>query len=273
MRAHRRRRGLVVPEVAVRVVLHDRQPDRRGPGRDGLAPRRAHAAAARVLEIGQQVEETRAPGRVQRVRRRAFVVAGHRQKLRLVRREGLQRAQVRRRLHRDAAARIDQHLADQVQPLLRAGRDQHLGGRDLQALGLQLRRRPFAQRAETFARGVLQRLARGLRQHPIGGGAQRLDRKTVGRRQPAGERDDAGPFGQLQDLADHRRFEPLGAACHLPGRRHDVQIHSTAAAACKVVVSKTGRGLSAGAISRPISVQPRITASAPAARRASMMPT
>jgi hypothetical protein len=84
---------------------------------------------------------------------------------------------------------------------------------------------PVAQRAVAFARRVLQRLARRLAQHALGRDAHRLDRKGVGRRQPAGHRDDAGLLGQLQDLADHRRVHPLGAAREAPGGRQVDGLH------------------------------------------------
>jgi hypothetical protein len=130
-------------------------------------------------------------------------VARHGDHLGLVGREGLQRAEVGGRLHRDAAAGINQHLADEVEPLLRAGGDEHLLRVDRHALFGQVRCDPFAQRRIAFAGGVLQRLARGVAQHAGGGFAHRFDREGVGRGQAAGQRDDAGALGDLQDLADH----------------------------------------------------------------------
>jgi hypothetical protein len=82
------------------------------------------------------------------------------------------------------AAGVDQHLADQVQPLLRAGGDEHLRRIGLQALRAQLGRHPLAQRAEAFAGGVLQRLARRLAQHAAAGLAHRLHRKALGAGSP-----------------------------------------------------------------------------------------
>jgi hypothetical protein len=64
-------------------------------------------------------------------------------------------------------------------------------------------------------------------------------------------------------------FEPRGAAGQGPGHESPCSlgssIQSTAAAACRVVLSNTGSGLSAASISSVISVQPRITASQPCA--------
>ena len=49
--------------------------------------------------------------------------------------------------------------------------------------------------------------------------------------------------------------------------------NSTAAAACRAVVSKTGMGLSAALIDNGISVQPRMTPCAPRFFRSSMIAT
>jgi hypothetical protein len=110
----------------------------------------------------------------------AFVVAFDGAELRLERREGLQRAEVGGRLHGDHAAGVDEHLAYQVEPLLRAGGDEHLRGLGLQPQPAQLAGHPLAQRAVALAGGVLQRLARVLTQHAVGGLAHRFDRKGVG---------------------------------------------------------------------------------------------
>ena len=51
----------------------------------------------------------------------------------------------------------------------------------------------------------------------LAGRAHRLDWKAVGRRQAAGERDHAGQFGELEDLADHRRIHARGSRGEVPG--------------------------------------------------------
>jgi hypothetical protein len=114
-----------------------------------------------------------------------------------------------------------------------------------QALRLQLGRHPLAQRPEAFAGGVLQRLARGVGEHLLAGLAQRLHRKPIGRGQPARQADDAGPLGELEQLADGARVESLGPAGQGPGNAHRgfSRIQATAAWACSTVVSNTGSGL------------------------------
>ncbi len=227
VRGDRRRRRAVVPEIAVRVVLDDRHAGIAAAARGELgAPARADRAAARVLEVRQRVEEARAGGaRRELAGQRPAVVAGDADELGLVRNERLQRAEVGRRLDGDAAAGVDQHLADEVEPLLRAGRDQHLRRAHRDALARHLGGDPFAQRREAFARGVLQRLARRVAQHPRRRLAHRLDRKGVGRGQAAGERDDPRQLGELQDLADRRRVHSRGAGRELPKSRRKGRCH------------------------------------------------
>ena len=119
-RTRGRRRGC--PRPAAGRSRAPRRPARRGAprcrrGRSGSGSSAAGRRSARPPAAAASAS-----------RQRAFVVAVDADELRLVRREGLQRAEVGRRLDRTRAAGVDQHLADQVQPLLRAGGDQHLVG-------------------------------------------------------------------------------------------------------------------------------------------------
>ena len=130
-----------------------------------MAARLAHAATGRVLVIWQQVEKARlcrlGP---QILWQYAIVVAVDALNLRLHWCEGLQGAKVGRRLHEDAAARIDQHFGGKVQPLLRARGDENLCRFNLQPLSAKVLGNPFAQRAVTLAGGVLQGRCAVLRQ-------------------------------------------------------------------------------------------------------------
>ena len=220
VRCQRRGRRGVEPQVAIRVVFDQRHAHGLGGRQQGQAPRGRQHPAGGVLEVGQQVGEAGAR-RVVRQRadglgQRPVGIASQAGVDRLVRVEGLQRAQVGGRLHRHRRAGVDHHLADQVQPLLRSGGDQHLARADLHAQRAQVLGHPLAQRREAFTGGVLQRLARGLGQHPVAGVADGLHRKGVGRRQPAGHRQDAGLLGHLEDLADDGRVEPRAAAGLVP---------------------------------------------------------
>ena len=157
---------------------------------------------------------------------RPVVVAGDADELGLVRDERLQRAEVGRRLDRDAAAGVDQHLADEVEALLRAGRDQHLRRVDRACPGAPSRpathsrsgAKPSLAAYCSASRGV-SRSTRAVASRIASTG------KVSGRRQAAGERDDAGQLGELQDLADRRRVHPRGARRELPGRRREGRCH------------------------------------------------
>ena len=97
---HGRRRRCVVPQLAIGVVFDQRQSGT-GSRLHQLEPARAsHAAPAGVLEIGQQVQEARAGRGRQRLRQRALLVAIDGHEVRLVGREGLQRAEIGGRFHR-----------------------------------------------------------------------------------------------------------------------------------------------------------------------------
>jgi hypothetical protein len=139
--------------------------------------------------------------------------------------ERLQRAEVGRRLDRDRAAGVDQHLADEVEPLLRAGRDENLRRAHCEPLARHLGGDPLAQRREAFARRVLQRLARCVAQDALGRLTYGLDREGVCRGQAAGEREDARKLGQLQDLPDRRRIHARRARGEAPRRGGGKPMH------------------------------------------------
>ena len=219
-----RRRRLLEPQLAIGVVLDDGQAELAADGDHLLAARFVHGAAGGVLEVGQQVDEARALAFLKRLaqclRRHAAIVAGHVLGHRLHGREGLQRAQVGGRLDQQAAALVEQHLGDQVQPLLAAGGDEHLLGRHGGAVLAHFIGHPLAQLGQAFARRVLQRrLGDGavLAQHGGAGIAHGVDGKGLGRRQAAGEVEDAGALGHLQDFADGGGVHGLGALGQVPG--------------------------------------------------------
>ena len=144
----------------------------------------------------------------------AVVVAGHSHKVRLHRREGLQRAQVGGRFNQQTGAAVDQNFGDQIQRLLAAGGDQHM--RRVHRPG-QGRGHPLPQRRVAFAGGVLQRGAAVFSQDFGAGGGKRVDREGLGRGQATRKADDAGLFRDLQDLADHRGVHFFGASGLGPG--------------------------------------------------------
>ena len=124
------------------------------------------------------------------------------------------RAQVGGRLDQDARARVDQHLGNQVQALLRAGGDQHLRGIHLPG---QHGGDHFAQRAHSLRwRRIAARPGRPARSTFSQAAANCADRKGLGRGQATGEADDAGALGDLEDFADHRRIHLFGAPRQSP---------------------------------------------------------
>ena len=130
---HGQGRRCVKPQVAIGVVFHNRQADFGGGLRQLYAACFAHAAASRILKVGQQVDEAGFVGTLagfafQIIHQHAFVVARHAVNLGLHRHEGLQGTQVGGRFHQHAAAFVDQHLGDQIEPLLRTGGDQNVFG-------------------------------------------------------------------------------------------------------------------------------------------------
>ena len=215
---HFRERLALVAQGAVRIVLDQRQVVA-GAGFDQFeAALDRQAAAGRVLEVRQRVQHARAlDDRLDRARHQAMLVGGDRGEFRAIHRKRLQRAEVARGLDQHAAAFVDQHLAEQVERLLRAGRHQHLFRGDLAALGGQRIGDPFAQRRETVGRAVLQGHVATVGQHLVERRLHFLDREGVCRWQAAGERDDLGTLGDFQDFADER-------ALHCAARSEKCQV-------------------------------------------------
>ena len=215
-RQDRGRRRLIEPEVAIRVVFHDRHAGRLRSRHDGVATGVGDLATRGVLEVRQQIEVAGARGalrqRRDRLGQRPVGIARQVDERRLVGHERLERAEVGGRLDADRGARINQGLAHQVEALLRAGRDDHLVGRHTRAAGREAGRHPFAQRREALAGRVLQGLLRMLAEHRVAGLADRLDRKGLGRRQATGHGLHARPLGDLHNLAQDRRIHARRAA-------------------------------------------------------------
>ena len=156
----------------------------------------------------------------------------------MVRGEGGERADVRRRLHGDRVVRVDEDLPEEIERLLGARRDHDVVRVGLHALLGHEHDRAITQREMSLASAVLQRrrsviaedLGRHLQdllprkrfdvRHPtrqrndIGAGSHREERPDLGRGHPG------GPFGVAVDEAidgelghgDRRKMVSLASA-------------------------------------------------------------
>ena len=217
----RRRRRRVEPEVAVRVVLDQRQARGLGGRGERGAARLADAAPARVLEVRQHVQEARAGrrGRARRATDRRRRTASRRPPARTARTPAARRGRSATRPRRGLPASIST-LPTRSRPCCEPVVISTCAASTRRPCSAMCPATHSRSGAVALARGVLQRLARRIAQHALARRAHRLDRKAVGRRQAAGERDHARLLGQLQDLADHRRIHPLGALRQRPGSGH-----------------------------------------------------
>ena len=119
--------------------------------------------------------------------------------------EGLERGEVARVLHRDHVARVEEHPRHEVDALLRAAGDEHL----FSVLTRMPRRRQPRRRSTRAAGRSPRSCCTGARARPsfaqhlgvrLGDG---LDREELRRGQAAGEGEDVGPLGHLEDFS-HR---------------------------------------------------------------------
>jgi len=109
--------------------------------------------ALRIVEVRYEVDElwfATCDERFELLDAHAIVVASHHLEIDLVAAEDLKGREVARVLHRDDIALIEQHLAHQIDALLRAGRDQQIVGAKAHASTLQTRGDPFRAAERTL---------------------------------------------------------------------------------------------------------------------------
>ena len=178
--------------------------------------------AARVLEVGQRVDELGARPQLglDLVGQHPVVVHRHAGVLGLIGAPRLEGAQVGRPLDEQMIAGIDEDLADEIERLLRAAREEDVVGVDPHAQAAGVPRDHLAQGPVALGGAVLQRAAAVLFEDPVARLAKLLDGKDLGRRQPTAEGNDVGLLGELQQLADggtaHASYplrEAFGPAC------------------------------------------------------------
>ena len=187
-----------------------------------MAPLQAPGATARVLEVGHDVEELRATAAgdaaLQLVGDHALVVGRHLDEARAVGPEGVDGSQVGGALAQHLVVVVEEDLAGQVEPLLRAGGDQDLGGLDRGAEpGVHAAGDGLAQPGVPLGGRVLQGPRAFAVEHVRHHGLQVLDGEELRRRQAAAEGDHLGPLRDLEQLADLRGLHRVQASCESCG--------------------------------------------------------
>ena len=213
---------------AVGVVLDDRDVRLAAERDERLASRRRHRDARRVVEVRHRVDELGALAAKERLLElfddHAVLVEIDLQEPRLVGAERRERADVRGGLDRDEIARIDEHLADEVQRLLRPRRDDkvlRVGGGPL--LGHE-HRESLAKERRTLSRSVLQGDVRAFGEHRLDDLDHVLGGEGLDERHPARERDHVGSRGDREQRAYLRRRHADRATRVEIGERVDVEL-------------------------------------------------
>jgi hypothetical protein len=214
-------RRVLEVQLAVRVILDDQHIAAFGPVEQAPPLVEADEQARRILEVGDDVEKLDAAsvaaepleGRVERLEIDAVGVLRDSHEIGLQVAEGRDRTHVGRQLDENHVAGIDQHARDEIEPLLRAGRDEQI---------LQRRRDPAVrhdradhveQRAVTACRAVLEDAGLAAGQELPGDLGEFRPRKGVGRRISRRERDDVAAAGQHRSHAADRRLLHAFGGC------------------------------------------------------------
>ena len=167
-----------------------------------LAALKRHRAAGGILEVGDDVDELDVFGRgkhaVQLFHDHAVLVGGHLDKVGLILLEGVDRAEIGGAFQHDDVAGVEKQLADEVETLLAAGRqDQMIGVGDDVVLRGQTVGDLIAQMLGAFGHAVLQRGGAALVHHGVHRGLQVGDREELRRGKSAGKGNDLGSRGEL----------------------------------------------------------------------------
>ena len=200
-----------VPEVAVRIVLQHQYAVPFAHFQQLLPSLHRHGAARRVLERGDGVDELRAVADdflFQRVHDHAVFVHVHADDFGFVGVERLQRAEERGRFGEDDVARVAQHFGGEADALRRAGHDDDLVGRSLDAALRRHLQHGVFQAADTRRAAVLQYGAAVFAQEVRSDLRDVFRGKALGRGVAARERYHSG-------LADQCEYRADGAARYI----------------------------------------------------------
>ena len=180
------------PKVSIGVVLNGGNLILIDDIHELLSALQRPGASARVLEIGDDIDELDilrgGKDTVQFFHDHAIFIRRNLDKLRLILPESIDRAKIARALQNDDVAGIQEELADEVQALLAAGGQDNLCRIDgdivlfQHALGDLL-----SQRSPAVGRTVLQCRRSGFFQYCVIGFSDILDREQLGGRQAARE--------------------------------------------------------------------------------------
>ncbi len=219
-REQRRRRR--PHELAVRIVLDDRDAVALRQHDQPVAPVGVHRHAGGVVDRRHRVDEARparAQDRLDVVDAHPVLVDRHRDRAQAGDLEDLQRARIRRRFHDDLVARLGERLRDERDPLRRPGQHEHVAHVDPAAARAHALGDRFAQRPEAFAVAVREHEA-----HVAARARERArevgERRRIGGRHALHERDQVAVLARGQ-LAQHRR-----KLADAPGRQRHPPRHA-----------------------------------------------
>ena len=201
----------------VGIVLHQPGAGVERPPQELDALRLRHQDAGRVRVIRNGVDEFRlAQGGVEIPARE---IPGQLLVARLPRPPRIEGAEVCRELRQDEIAGLDQHLADEIEPLHRAGRQQDVLDREaVSGRRGHARGDRRAERREALDGSVFEGGAAPARERPVGCLPDGVDGIELGRREAAREADDLRPAAQGHELLGHivAGTGPAGAGEQLP---------------------------------------------------------
>ncbi len=205
----------LVAQLAVGIVLDDRHAVPVSQFHQPHAPLQAEGGPARVLEIGQNVNELRSDTQrfFKLVHDHPVFVGRYRDILCAIGIPGLKRSQVGGQFDHDVVTLIDEQPSEQIERLLRAGGDQDIISSDVDAIAHRVTGDHLAQRTIAIGGSILQRLRPIGIQNSDAGFFKLLDRKDFRRGQSSCKGDDVRLLGQFEQFTDHRTPHPRRAVC------------------------------------------------------------
>ena len=148
----------LVTQLAVRIVFDDRHAIPVSQFHQSHAAFQAEGGAARVLKIGQDIDEFRSDAQrfFKLIHDHPVFVGRDGNVLRAVGIPGLKRSQVGGRFDHDMVTLIDEQPSEQIERLLRAGCDEYIFSGDIDTVARRVPGDHLAQRTITIGGAVLQ---------------------------------------------------------------------------------------------------------------------